>query len=121
MAEFPDRLELMLKKQRNIQEDVYDHNFQKMTPAERSAYIKEMVLAAVHELHEALDETGWKSWSKADHFFPDLYTAELVDVWLMLMNLFLATGMNPDEIACLISDRTRLKQSLNIQRQENGY
>jgi hypothetical protein len=117
-----DRLEQMLEDQWAIQANTFGYQFDRLTPAERVTYIKEMVLAATHELHEALDETTWKSWqSTGVAVFPERYMDELVDAQLMLFNLFLATGMNPNEVADLLVERVAIKQKLNVQRQESGY
>lgn len=116
-----DRLEEMLEQQWAIQSSSFGHQFDRMTQSQRIAFIKDMVLAATHELHEALDETGWKSWSTAQHVFLDLYLSELTDCYLLLMNLFLVTGMYPDEVAKELVERVSMKQKLNVQRQESGY
>lgn len=111
----------LLHMQKVIQEETFNHHFQKMTHQEKVSFIREMVLATTHELHEAMDETGWKYWSTADHFYQNRYMSELVDALLMLLNLFLVTGMYPDDIADLVLDQAQMKQKLNIQRQESGY
>lgn len=61
-------------------------------------YIKEMVLAATDELHEALAEVGWKSWSKTKHINRDAFVSELIDTMQFLMNLFSVVGCDADEI-----------------------
>lgn len=116
-----DRLEQMIEDQWKIQSEVFRHRFDIMNPDQRIGFIKDMVLAATHELHEALDETAWKSWSAGSQIFLDRYVNELVDAQLLLLNLFLVTGMYPDEVAQVLVERVALKQKLNVQRQESGY
>src|SRR5687767_4204603 len=111
----------MLEKHWEIQAKVFGHEFDIMTNEERILFIKDMVLSTTNELHEAMRETGWKSWSTSRHIHLDLYVNELVDVYCLLMNLFLVTGMYPDEVAEELFKRVSQKQQLNIQRQESGY
>lgn len=120
MAEL-DRLEQMLEDQWELQAKAFGHHFDIMNPDQRKSFIKDMVLSATHELHEALDETAWKSWRGGNHIFLDQFLNELVDAQLLLFNLFLATGLNPDEVSAELAKRVALKQKLNVQRQESGY
>jgi hypothetical protein len=113
--------EEVFQRQEDIQGLVFDHQFRRMSDPEKIVFVKEMVLAITHELHEALDETGWKAWSTSRHFHKDLYLRELVDVQLMLINLFLVTGVRGSELSFVIADLMSIKQQLNIQRQESGY
>jgi hypothetical protein len=117
----PDRLETMLNKHWEIQRKVFGHEFDRMMNEEKILFIKDMVLSATNELHEAMRETGWKSWSTSRHINMDLYMNELVDVYCLLMNLFLVTGMDPEEVARVLFVRVSRKQMLNVQRQESGY
>lgn len=117
-----DRLESMIEEQWRIQGEVFRHHFDIMSPDQRITYIKDMVLSATHELHEALDETTWKTWrTTGTALFMERYLDELVDAYLLLVNLFLATGMNPNEVAAELAERVALKQALNVKRQESGY
>lgn len=108
-------------RQSEIQFDVYGHQFSRMTDQAKIAFIKEMVLSMTHELHEALDETGWKGWTASRHVHMDLFLRELVDVQLMLINLFLVTGIHAADLSFAVADLMAIKQKLNVQRQEGGY
>lgn len=117
-----DRLESMIEEQWLIQAKVFGYEFDRLTPEARVSYIRDMVLSATHELHEALDETTWKTWrTTGTALFMERYLDELVDAYLLLMNLFLATGMYPNEVAAELAERVALKQALNVKRQESGY
>lgn len=116
-----DRLTEMFELQHELQTSTFGKNFQRMLPAERIQYIKDMVLAAVQELGEALDETGWKPWATSQHVNDTAYQAELVDTWHFLMNLMLATGRDPEELADALFHGYTAKRQRNIQRQAEGY
>lgn len=118
MGEFPDRLDAMFDAQRRLQEDTFGFStFEDMPTDARVAYFSHCVLAATDELHEAMNETSWKSWAKSDHFNEDAVKGELVDVWHFFMNLCLAANLTPDELF----KRYAAKRKINIQRQEDGY
>lgn len=119
MAE--DKLEQLFFRQAVIQFETFNHDFRLMTDTEKIEYIREMVLSTTHELHEAMRETGWKTWSSSDHINTDLYIAELVDALLLLVNLFLVTGVHPVDLAAHVASWAEQKQKLNVQRQESGY
>lgn len=111
----------MFELQLELQTTTFGKNFQRMRPAERIQYIKDMVLAATDELHEALNETGWKPWTTVRHVNEDAYIAELVDAWHFLMNLLLATGREPSELADLLFHGYITKAQVNVERQAQGY
>lgn len=121
MAEHGCCLEQIFLEQAKIQFETFNQDFHRMTDAEKIAYIREMVLATTHELHEAMRETGWKTWSTSDHIHTDLYVSELVDALLLLVNLFLVTGIPAGDLAAFVAAKVQLKQKLNVQRQESGY
>lgn len=120
MAE-QDKLEQLFYRQAQIQFETYGHQFNQMTDTERIAFVKEMSLALTAELHEALAETGWKGWSTSRHFHKERYVQELVDVFLMLINMFLVLGVHAGDMASHVAMVATNKQLLNIQRQEHGY
>jgi hypothetical protein len=121
MAEHGCCLEHIFLEQAKIQFESFGQDFRAMTDPEKIAYIREMVLATTHELHEAMRETGWKPWSASDHIYTDLYVSELVDALLLLVNLFLVTGVHAGDLASFVAAKVQLKQKVNVQRQESGY
>jgi hypothetical protein len=61
--------------------------------------IKEDVLALTDELHEALQNVGWKSWAKERGIIDrDAYLREVVDALFFLMNLFNVADATADEV-----------------------
>jgi dUTPase len=69
-----------------------------LTGDDRADYIRTMVLAATDELHEAMNEVGWKPWATSRHVNRDAYVSELIDVLLFWFNLCLVANVSADEI-----------------------
>lgn len=59
---------------------------------DRIEWIRWNVLAATDELHEMLNETGWKPWATSRHVNEKAAGGELVDVLHFVANLLLAVG-----------------------------
>lgn len=108
--------EELLTRQSEIQRDFFGLDFEGMSAEFRPEVIKDMVLALTHELHEALDETGWKSWRTERHIGYPHYLDELVDAYIFLMNLVLVTGHTPSYLAQYMRNRTLLKMRVNVDR-----
>lgn len=114
----PDRMQAMFDAQRKLQVNTFGFDsFEDMPTAARVDYFAHMVLAATDELHEALNETSWKSWAKAEYFNDEKVKSELVDVFHFFMNLCIVAGLTPDELF----KSYREKREINVQRQKNGY
>lgn len=112
-----DRLDFMLRTQREFQEMVNGYPLDGQDIETKIENIKTSVLAALDELHEALGEVGWKPWATSRHINLESFRSELIDVWHFLMNLFLHAGMTGDDITRLYIE----KQTKNRARQRNGY
>lgn len=112
-----DRLELMLKLQRNLQRDAYGLDPSHLSDIDKMEFIRSMILACTDELHEALNETGWKPWASSNHINMDAYKNELVDAWHFMMNLMIVVDMDADELHA----RYLEKREKNITRQKDGY
>ena len=93
------------------------------TPTISVGYIRTQAFA-IAEVHEAvMDEaSAWKPWAVR----PDgegiviskaRYTGELADVYIFLMNLMLAGGVDTNELAAAVE----AKQQKNLERWTNGY
>jgi dUTPase len=117
----PDRLTRILAKQLKLQRT---HN---TDPAElpdelRADWIAHMILAATAELHEALNEIGWKKWASSRHVNEEACFGELRDAWQFLTNaMFTVHQVSPDELAELLEDALDAKLTKNYARIENGY
>lgn len=105
----------LIAAQRDLQSKLGYH-FERMTLQERISYIKENVLAATDELHEALGEVGWRSWATSQHINRDAYLGELRDVWQFLTNLMLAAEPDPAALAGWLANALAAKHRINHDR-----
>lgn len=86
-------------------------------------FLRWNVLALEDELHEALNECGWKPWATSRHVNRDLFVKEMVDAWHFFMNLLLAIspGRLPIDIAEEFAQLYEEKNRINAERQKAGY
>ena len=110
-------LHLIFDRQLKLQKESFGVDPDDLSDEERIEFIKNMVLAATDELHEALNEVGWKPWASSRHINRDAYVGELIDVMHFLVNLFLAVGATADEV----ETRYQMKADKNARRQLEGY
>jgi dimeric dUTPase (all-alpha-NTP-PPase superfamily) len=80
-------------------------------------FFKDMVLALTDELHEAMNEIGWKPWATSKHFNTEAVKGELVDCLHFFINLCLVAGLEPDSL----HSRYVTKNKKNALRQMEGY
>lgn len=113
----PDALTNMFMKQRWLQETSYGYDFKNQSPADRLQYIKDMVLSATDELHEALKEANWKPWTTDKTFHRDAYVSEVMDAWLFLLNLMMPAFVSADEF----HDSYLRAFNKSIERMSAGY
>lgn len=122
-----DMLTDMLKMQHSLQLRMKPAGRDPMMLEEedRAQFIRDMTLALEDELHEALNETGWKPWATSRHLHNTAFTKELIDAWHFFMNLMLvaaaAEEMTIEEYAQWFYQRYREKNGINAQRQADGY
>lgn len=88
-----------------------------MSEAEKALFIKDMTLALTDELHELLQEVGWKPWASSRHVNTDSARGELIDALHFFLNLALALDMD----GLQITEMYHAKHKKNQQRQEEGY
>lgn len=110
-------LDLIFERQKKLQEESFGVKLDELSDEERSQFIKDMILAATDELHEALAEVGWKPWATSRHINREAFVGELVDVLHFIVNLWLAVGATPEEV----QDRYQQKANKNAKRQQEGY
>jgi len=113
----PDRLAIMLNMQSELQEKSYGQRIEELEGTERIQMFKEMYVALVDELHEALGEMGWKAWATSKHFNEPAVQGELIDAWHFFMNLLILSGLDPE----VMFEKYMAKHRKNQQRQEAGY
>lgn len=86
-------------------------------PQELIDYIVYMKTALDDELHEMLNETGWKPWATSRHINMEGMKSELVDAFQFFMNLCFAAKMDANELMIRHAD----KLQKNYERAANGY
>lgn len=124
MSDTTDSLTRLLEMQERLQREAYGRNLAAMQPEERVDFIKNMVLAATDELHEALNETAWKPWASGyGEIQRDAFFGELVDLFHFVMNLMLAgrPDLTPAEVAAELVVKYKAKNAKNLRRQLDGY
>jgi len=117
MSDKPDRLAIMLNMQSELQERSYGQRIEELEGEARIQMFKEMYVALVDELHEALGEMGWKAWATSKHFNEGAVQGELIDAWHFFMNLLILSGLDPEEMF----EKYMAKHKKNQQRQVDGY
>lgn len=111
-----DRLGDMFAEQGNLQR-LLGRNVAEMTPDQLASYRVEMAFAATDELHEAMNETGWKSWASSRHVNEEEIKDELTDTWLFLLNLMLSVNMTAEDLY----SRYAKKRASNERRHRERY
>ena len=101
----------------DLQRTAFDVDPPYLDGEERAEFIRWNVLAATDELHEALNEVGWKPWATDKYFNRDAFVGELIDVMHFVANLLVMAGVAGEEL----SQKYHSKQSRNRYRQEVGY
>lgn len=112
------QIQRMIELQRELQIKAYGKDPAEILDGhERMDFIRWNVLALQDELHEALAETGWKPWAKAQHVNEEAFYGEMVDAWHFFMNLMLVTGMTAERL----EQGYLAKRLKNAARQEANY
>lgn len=106
-----------LRAQYELQLDSYKNDPAALSDEERAHFISWNILALEDELHEALDEVGWKPWTTSRHLNRDAFKGELVDALHFFMNLMLAAEIDADELL----EAYQKKREKNAKRQREGY
>jgi hypothetical protein len=120
-----DRLEALVVRQHALQVRLNELPAIRFpTPEARLEYLRTMVLACTAELHEALEETGWKTWVSSNHINEDRAFSELCDALQFLLNCMFAVcpqGTTPQQVARWIDDYHVAKVKVNLNRHIKGY
>ena len=110
-------LDMILDSQRKLQKNSYGVDISTLDEEQRAQYIRDMSLALTDELHEALNETGWKPWATSRHFNRQAFIGEMIDVLHFWCNLVLVANVGEKEIL----DAYFAKAEKNARRQMDGY
>jgi hypothetical protein len=101
----------------DLQRTAFDIDPPYLEGDDRAEYVRWNVLALEDELHEALNEVGWKPWATDRYFNRDAFVGELIDVMHFVANLLVTAGVTGEEL----SQKYHSKQQRNRYRQEVGY
>lgn len=110
-------LQMILDRQRELQKKHYGVDVTQFNEEQRAQYIRDMSLALTDELHEALNESGWKPWATSRHLNRQAYLGELIDVLHFWCNLVLITNASQEELVNMYF----AKADKNAKRQLDGY
>jgi len=106
MDKLSDMFERQLILQDHLDVDIYNIEYQ-----------KDMVLASIDELMEALREIPWKPWKKQQKFNKEAFQEEIIDLWHFIINLTLSAEMDANKVYSMFKD----KNHINHMRIEEGY
>ena len=84
---------------------------------DRNEKLKDMMFCMEDELHEAMHEFAWRSWTSSDNMNTYRVKEELRDAFQFFVNCMLFIGITPEELMVMVKD----KQKINWQRIESGY
>lgn len=120
-----DRLISMIRQQRELQHRM-GHKFS-VAPDEKWArieHIKNMAIAAIMEISEALDEVSWKPWTVGEPVLrKHAVGGELSDAWQFIMNMWFAAypELSDEDLANRMLATLEAKLAINETRRVNGY
>lgn len=112
-----DMLEQAFKLQHDMQIQSFGANPAELEGEDKIQFFKDMKLALQDELHEALQEMGWKPWATSKHFNTEAVQGELVDAFHFFMNLCIVSGLTPGQLF----EKYLAKRTKNQKRQVAGY
>lgn len=110
-----DKLKDMFDKQEKLQNRL--GNMPTINGGLNIDYIKDMSIAAIDEIMEALRETPWKPWKKNQLYNQEKFQDEIIDLWHFVINLSLASGMSEKDVY----KKFVFKNNINEKRRKNNY
>jgi len=117
--------ESWLRLQLQLQINAYDADPRALEGEDRTGFLLWNAYAATDEIHEALDEVGWKPWASSRHVYEDRMLGEIVDALHFVGNMVLAAAgeskESPEQLAAKLWKMYQAKAGVNLQRQEEGY
>lgn len=113
----------LFEKQKQLQLISYGYDVRDLRGDERADYVMWNAFALTDEIHEAMQEIGWKPWATSRHLNEERFMDEMVDAFHFFMNMLLATNpeMSSAELAEEFAQRYKVKNEKNAQRQLDGY
>lgn len=116
-----DRLTAMFDAQLKFQQAL-GRDPRTMDQEQRLAWLQHMALACVAEIHEALDETGWKDWATSRHINETAAFHELRDAWQFITNMmFTVLQCSAEDLARELEAALYDKLRINHERIDSMY
>lgn len=84
---------------------------------DRNEKLKDMIVCMEDELHEAMHEFAWRSWTSSSDMNTNRVKEELRDAFQFFINCMLILNMTPDELMFMVKE----KQDVNWHRIRTGY
>lgn len=120
-----DRLELMLEMQLELQQkSMKDGDPRNLVGDEMADFMRWNAFALEDEIHEAMQEIGWKPWASSRFVKRNDFLKEMVDAFHFFMNMLLVVcgpEASPREIADVFTAMYIQKNIENARRQREGY
>ncbi len=108
-----DRLDTVF----NLQKGLSDMMNLDRYPKDTEGRISSLCTAIIHEAVELQRTTNWKWWKTPIEFDKMEAREELIDIWHFLIQASIELNLAPDDIV----KEYKKKNSINRERQENGY
>ena len=125
MADNPFQAWLELQLELQVEAFHADPRFLSDSPEDRAQFVLWNAFAATDEIHEAMQEIGWKPWASSRHLNSEEFLGELVDALHFIGNMILAAAVNqhetPETLARILWSKYQDKVQINIDRQLVGY
>lgn len=119
MSDLEDMLKLQLELQKS---SMKDGNPQHLTGDDMATFMTWNAFALTGEVHEAMQEVGWKPWASNRSIAEQAFLKEMVDAFHFFMNMLLcALPDSPEVIAEKFVTAYEEKNRENARRQEEGY
>lgn len=106
-----DKLDHIFKLQKNFQRNILKNDIYSIQ------YSKDMALAAIIEISEAMQNIHWKPWQKNKIENNEKFKEELIDCLHFIINLCISRNINSTKLYYAFLK----KNKENIKRQQNGY
>jgi len=118
-----DNFELMLTRQLELQQDhMKDGDPRHLEGDAMADFMRWNAFALEDEIHEAMQEVGWKPWATNREVQVTEFVGEMVDAFHFFMNMLLCgTGMTPQDLSQMFVQRYLDKNEKNARRQIEGY
>lgn len=120
-----DRLVSMIRQQRELQHRMgLTFTVSPNDKVRRVAHIKDMALAAIKEIGEALDEVSWKPWTTGEPVLrKHAVGGELSDAFQFIMNMWFAAypELSDEDLADRMITTLEAKLAVNEARRVSGY